>query len=318
MSILVDQNTRVLVQGITGTEGSRAAQEMLSYGTPVLAGVRPGKAGAQIHSVPVFDTVTEALASFPHINASLIAVPASAVRDAAQEAIAARIPLIVILAEHVPVQDSAIIFEQAKKADVRVVGPSSVGIITPGKGKIGSIGSGAVRNVFTPGRVGVVSKSGGMTAEIASVLSRAGIGQSTVIGSGGDAIVGTTFTDALTLFEQDSDTIAVVVFGEIGGTYEEQAADFIKHNHFTKPVIAVIAGKFTEHLPQDTVLGHAGAIVSHGRGSYTSKINAFKEIGALVADRLEEIPILLRKSLYTRQNFCCHSGLDPESKINTV
>jgi len=300
MSILVDQNTKVLVQGITGKEGQRAANEMRSYGTEVVAGVRPGKGGEVVDGIPVFNTVEDVKGARPDVNTSLITVPAGAVRAAALEAIEARIPLIVILAEHVPVQDSAMIYEHAKQAGVRVVGPSSVGIISPGKGKIGAIGSSNVARVFTPGRIGLISKSGGMTAEIANVLSRAGIGQSTVIGIGGDQIVGTTFGDLLELFENDSETDAIVMFGEIGGSYEEQAAECVVARKCTKPVIAVVAGKFTEELPGETSLGHAGAIVSRGRGSHASKVKALTEAGILIAERLEEIPLLLNKANYVR------------------
>jgi len=180
---------------------------------------------------------------------------------------------------------------------VRVIGPSSVGIISPGLGKIGSIGSGEVKKVFTPGPIGIISKSGGMTAEISATLSRAKLGQSTVIGIGGDAIIGSDFVDLLMLFEKDADTRAVVLFGEVGGTYEELAAEFIKRGGFTKPVIALVAGKFTETLPQGTVLGHAGAIVARGHGSYASKVAAFRKAGIMVADILDEVPGLIKKVL---------------------
>ncbi len=300
MAILIDQNTHVVVQGITGKEGLRAAKEMRSYGTSVLAGVRPGKGGTSAEGVPVFDTVDVARRAHPSLNTSLITVPAKAVRAAAIEAIEAAIPLIVILAEHVPVQDSAIIVERARQAGVRVVGPSSVGIISPGKGKIGAIGSSNIAWVFTEGRIGLISKSGGMTAEIANTLSRSNIGISTAIGIGGDQIIATTFADLLELFEEDAETDAIVLFGEIGGSYEEEAAECVKARRCTKPVIAVVAGKFTEELPGETSLGHAGAIVSRGRGSHASKIQALEEAGVLIADRLEEIPLLLNKAQYVR------------------
>lgn len=296
MSILVDKNTLVLIQGITGSEGSRACQEMLSYGTKVLAGVTPGKGGQKVGEIRVYDTVKEALRRHRGINTSLIAVPAAFTKDAALEAIEAGIPLIDILTERVPSQDSAFILHYARLKGIRVVGPSSVGIISPGKAKIGSIGSSEISRVFKAGSVGLISKSGGMTAEIASVLSGRGLGQSTVIGIGGDRIIGSDFADLLALFAKDPETKAVVLFGEIGGTYEEQAAEFIKKSRFKKPVVAIIAGRFTKSLPKDTVLGHAGAIVARGRGSYESKVKALKSAGVIIAESVEEIPALLKRS----------------------
>ncbi|MBI2406008.1 MAG: succinate--CoA ligase subunit alpha [Candidatus Harrisonbacteria bacterium] len=300
MAILINKQTRALIQGITGNEGSRACKEMLAYGTQVVAGVTPGKGGQNIEGVPVYNTVYEALEKHPEINTSLITVPAAFVKDAALEAIDARIPLIDILTEHVPTADAAYIVAAARHntvSNVRVVGPSSVGIISPGLAKIGSIGSGEVKKVFTPGPIGVISKSGGMTAEISATLTRAKLGQSTVVGIGGDAIIGSDFVDLLELFEKDSETKAVVLFGEVGGTYEELVADYIRRKKFTKPVVALVAGKFTETLPQGTVLGHAGAIVSKGRGSYASKVAALTKVGVMVADILDGVPWMLKKVL---------------------
>ncbi|MBI3335765.1 MAG: succinate--CoA ligase subunit alpha [Candidatus Portnoybacteria bacterium] len=309
MSILIDEHTRVLIQGITGHEGSRACREMLLYGTKVLAGVTPGKGGLVLRSlgeggqnVPVYDTIKEALKKHPEINASLIAVPAPFVKDSAMEAICAGISLIDILTEHVPTQDSAYIVAWARQKGIRVVGPASVGIISPGKAKLGSIGSSEISQVFKQGEVGVISKSGGMTAEIASILTKAGLGQSTVLGIGGDQIVGSDFVDIMLLFENDLQTKAIVLFGEIGGTYEEKVAEYISQEKCTKPVIAIIAGKFSKKLPHETVLGHAGAIVAKGRGSYESKVKALKNAGVLLADTLEEIPILVKKALYESTN----------------
>lgn len=300
MSILVDQNTNVLVQGITGHEGSRAAREMRLFGTNVVAGVTPGKGGQKVENIPVYDTIKEALRKHPDINTSLIAVPAAFVRDAALEAIVAGIPLLNILTEHTATQDSAFILAHARLRNIRVIGPSSVGIISPGKSKVGSIGSSEINNVFSPGSVGIISKSGGMTAEIASILTRAGLGQSTVLGIGGDQIVGSDFVDIMLLFENDPETKAIVLFGEIGGTYEEKAADLMTQGKFGKPVVAMIAGRFSKKLPRQTVLGHAGAIVAQGRGSYESKIKALKKAGALLPETLEEIPVLVKKALYAK------------------
>lgn len=300
MGILVDRSTRVIVQGITGTEGARATAEMLRYGTRVVAGVRPGKAGQRVHDVPVYDTVADALHAHPEANASLIAVPPAAVLAAATEAITARIPLIVILTEHVPTRVTAQIIARARSVGVRVVGPSSVGILSPGQGKIGAIGSSEVAEVFRPGTIGVISKSGGMTAEIAVTLGKAEFGISTAVGIGGDILIGSDMVDMLRCFADDENTEAVVLFGEVGGTYEELAAAFVAAGGIRKPVVAVVAGRFTEQLPIGTTLGHAGAIVAQGRGGYRSKVDAFRAAGVRVADRLEEVPVLLRQSLYER------------------
>ncbi len=297
MAILVDQKTRVLIQGITGHEGSRACEEMLSYGTRVLAGVTPGKGGQRVANVPVYDSVAQALSRHPEINTSLITIPAPFVKDAAMEAMSAGIALVNILTEHVTVQDSAYIVSFARYKGALVVGPSSVGIIAPGRVKIGSVGSGSVAEVFRRGPVGLISKSGGMTAEIASLLTREGLGQSTAVGIGGDQIIGSDFADLLRLFLHDQETRAVVLFGEVGGTYEEQAAEYIGKSGFQKPVVAVVAGKFTSTLPKETVLGHAGTIVSRGRGGYQSKISAFRRAGILVASTIDEISQILRKKI---------------------
>lgn len=304
MSILVGKKTFVLVQGITGKEGGRAAKEMVSYGTKVLAGVTPGKGGIKTgEGIPVFNTVSQALEKFPKINATLIAVPAPFVLDAALEAMwptsaGNRISLINILTEKVPVANVATMIRYASHFKVQIVGPSSVGILSPSKAKIGSIGSGAIADrVFMLGCVGVVSKSGGMTAEISKILTEAGLGQSTVVGIGGDLLIGSDFLDLALEFEKDRQTKALVIFGEVGGTYEEKLAEAITKRQITKPVIALIAGRFSEKLPQDTVLGHAGAIVSKGKGSAQSKIRALKKAGALIANTPEEIPQLVRKVL---------------------
>ncbi len=298
MSILIDTNTRLLIQGLSGKEGTRACKESLLYGTQVVAGVTPGKGGASVEGVPVFDSVALALQKYPEINATFIATPPAFVKDAALEAIHARIPLIVILTEHVPTQDSAWIQSYAKNAGVRVIGPSAIGIISPGKAKIGSIGMGDMIRGFKPGPIGVLSKSGGMTSEICFTLTRAGLGQSTAIGLGGDLIAGSSFADMLAIFAEDSETKAVVLFAEVGGTYEEDAADFILQTKFTKPVVAIVAGEFGATLPEDTVLGHAGAIVSRGRGSYQSKIKALQHAGVALVSTVEEISLVLKNKLH--------------------
>ena len=294
MAILVDNRTKVLVQGITGKEGSKVALQMKNYGTRVLAGVTPGKGGQEVHGIPVYNTIAEALENHPAINTSFVAVPNFAAFGAIEEAIEAKIPLINILTEHIPIQDTAKAIAMARKAGVRIVGPSSIGIISPGIGKVGSIGGDDPRGVYSKGNVGVISKSGGMASEVSWILTKNGIGQSTVVGIGGDILVGSTFADLMEDFEKDPQTEAVVIFGEIGGTYEEEAAEMIKDGKFTKKVVAFISGLFAETLPAGTKLGHAGAIVYGEKGSYKSKINFLKSAGVKLAKTPDEIHELLK------------------------
>lgn len=303
MAILVTDKTKVLVQGITGKEGSKVALQMRNYGTKVLAGVTPGKGGLEVQGIPVYNTVTEALENHPGINASFIAVPNFATLGAVEEAINGRIGLINILTEHVPIQDTAKMIAMTKQpllnprndeVVVRVVGPSSIGIISPGIGKVGSIGGDDPRGVFRKGSVGVISKSGGMASEVAWILTKEGIGQSTVIGIGGDILEGSAFTDLLLEFENDPQTAVIVLFGEIGGTYEEEAAALIKSGRITKKVVAFVSGLFAENLPAGTKLGHAGAIVYGDKGSYKSKVKAFEEAGIKVSNTPDEIPAIIK------------------------
>lgn len=293
MAVLVNEKTKVLVQGITGKEGSKVTLQMKNYGTKVLAGVTPGKGGLEVHGVPVYNTISEALENHPGINTSFVAVPSFAAYGAMEEAIKSKIPLINVLTEHIPIADSAKAIALAKKNGVRIVGPSSIGIISPGIGKLGSIGGDDPRGVFSKGSVGVISKSGGMASEVSWILTKNGIGQSSVIGIGGDILVGSSFADLLELFEKDQQTEAVILFGEIGGTYEEEAAEMIKSGKFTKRVVVFISGLFAETLPQGTKLGHAGAIIYGEKGSYKSKINALKDAGVIIAKTPDEIPNLL-------------------------
>ena len=293
MAILVTEKTKVLIQGITGKEGSKVTLQMRNYGTKVLAGVTPGKGGQEVHGVPVYNTIAEALENHPGINTSFISVPNFASFGAIEEAIKSKIALINVLTEHIPIADSAKAIALAKEAGVKIVGPSSIGIISPGIGKVGSIGGDDPRGVYSKGSVGIISKSGGMASEVSWILTKNGIGQSTVIGIGGDILVGSTFADLLEDFEKDDQTKAVVLFGEIGGTYEEEAAALIKSGKFSKKVVAFVSGLFAESLPQGTKLGHAGAIIYGNKGSYKSKINALKDAGVIIAKTPDEIPSLL-------------------------
>lgn len=294
MAILVTNKTRVLIQGITGKEGSKVALQMKNYYTKVLAGVTPGKGGQEVHGVPVYNTIAEAVDAHPGINTSFVAVPNFAAYEAMEEAIQARIPLVNVLTEHIPIQDTAKAIVLSKANGVKIVGPSSIGIISPGIGKVGSIGGDDPRGVYSKGSVGVISKSGGMASEVSWILTKNGIGQSTVIGIGGDILVGSTFADLMEEFEKDEQTKSVILFGEIGGTYEEEAAELIKKGKFSKKVIAFISGLFAESLPQGTKLGHAGAIIYGDKGSYKSKIESLKSAGVTIAKTPDEIPSLLK------------------------
>jgi len=283
MSILVNEDTKVLVQGITGREASEKVPAMIDYGTNIVAGVTPGKAGQEVSGVPVYDTVKEALEKHSGINTSLIYVPPFAAKDAAFEAIENGIQLLNIITERIPTKDAWKIYEKAQEENVTVVGPTSVGVITPDECKLGPIGGDKPEKVYKPGKVGVISKSGGMTTETAWVIRQSGYGISTAAGLGGDVIAGTTFEDALKMFEEDDQTEAVVMYGELGGTYEEKAAELLESGEFTKPLIAFIAGKFTEDMPSKKY-GHAGAIIRGERGTPSGKEKALEEAGAYVVD----------------------------------
>lgn len=284
MSILVNKNTRLLVQGITGREGSFHTTQMLAYGTNVVGGVTPGKGGQWFSTdskkVPVFDTVKKAVAA-TDANASLIFVPARFAVDAIYEAADAGIPLIVCLTEHIPVLDMIAARAYLDTLSVRMVGPNCPGLLTPGEAKVGIIPG----SIAVPGSVGVVSKSGTLTYEVIDALTKLGIGQSTCVGIGGDPISGTNFIDVLALFEEDPDTDQIVLIGEIGGNAEEQAAAYIAQ-HVTKPVTSFIAGRTA---PPGKRMGHAGAIVEGRSGTAQSKVDALRAAGVRVADNPDDI-----------------------------
>lgn len=296
MAILINKKTRVLIQGITGKSGSQAATELLDYDTKVIAGVTPGKGGEEVDTVPVFNSVAEALEACGKVDVSMVYVPPLLAKDAALEAIRARIPLVHIFVEKMPILDVAIVLSEAKKYGVRVLGPASVGVISPGEAKIGSIGGPNPSRVFSKGPVGVISKSGGMCSELAMLITNGGFGQSSVVGVGGDLLTGTSFSDLLLMFQEDSETRVVVAFGEVGGSSEIEAAKLIKEGRFTKPLIVFLAGKFAESLPKDTSLGHAGSIVGL-EASMEEKIKTLKEAGVIIAERFEDIPVLLKKEI---------------------
>ncbi len=290
MSILVDKNTRLLVQGITGREGEFHTRQMLAYGTNVVAGAVPGRGGQRVidDKVPVFNTVKEAVAE-TGANVSVIYVPAPFAPDAIREAAAAGIALVVCITEGIPANDMVSTYAFVKEHGARLIGPNCPGLLTPGQAKVGIIPG----NIATPGPVGVVSKSGTLTYESVDALTRIGLGQTTIVGIGGDPIIGTSFIDVLELFQADEATQAIVLIGEIGGTAEQDAARYIKAN-VTKPVVSFIAGRTA---PAGKRMGHAGAIISGGEGTAQEKIEALEAVGAKVASLPTDIARLVKESL---------------------
>jgi len=284
MTVLVDHDTRVVVQGITGHQGTVHSRQMKEFGTQVVAGVTPGKAGSEVNGIPVFDSVRDAVER-TGANASCIFVPAPYAKDALIEAVDAGIRLATVVTEHIPFHDMLVMYHYARSKGARIIGPNCPGIASPGKAKVGIIPN----VVFRPGRVGVISRSGTLTYEIVNGIKEHGIGQSTCIGLGGDPVVGTSFVDALPLFEADPETDLIVLVGEIGGTGEEDAAEFIR-SHVKKPVVAYIAGR---SAPPGKRMGHAGAIITRGRGTAESKTAALERAGAKVARFPYEIPDLV-------------------------
>ena len=291
MSILVDKDTRLLVQGITGNEGTFHARAMLAYGTNIVGGVTPGRGGqmAVDGKVPVFNTVSEAVEA-TGANTSIIYVPASLnATDAIIEAAESGIELIVCISEGVPANDMVAAYAVVRERGARLIGPNCPGLLTPGQAKVGIIPG----NIATPGPVGVVSKSGTLTYEAVDALTRLGLGQSTIVGIGGDPIIGTSFVDVLELFQEDPATQAIVLIGEIGGTAEQDAARYIKER-VTKPVVSFIAG---QTAPEGKRMGHAGAIISGGEGTAQEKIAALEAVGVKVARLPTDIAQLVKESL---------------------
>lgn len=285
--ILLNENTKCLVQGITGKQGQFHTEQMLKYNTNIVAGVTPGKGGQEICGVPVFDSIEEAKEK-TDVNASIIFVPAPFAKDAAFESIE-HLDLVIIITEHIPIQDSMEIMAYAKAKGVTVIGPNTPGIISPKVGKLGIMPT----HIFEEGNVGVVSRSGTLTYEIASQLTRAGIGQSTCLGIGGDPVVGTSFIEILDMFENDPETDAIVMIGEIGGSAEEDAAAYIKEN-ISKPVVAFISGI---SAPPGKRMGHAGAIIAGNSGTAQSKQESLTDAGVKVAKTPSEIAGFIKEVL---------------------
>ena len=316
MSILIDKNTKVLVQGITGKEGTKATKAMLEYYTDVVAGVTPKKGGQEVEGKPVFNSVKEAMAVIaseakqsPNLSTaenqgiatsvatlpprndnwvSAIYVPPFAAKAAILEAIDNGIPLINIIVERIPIKDIAYCLAAAKEKSIRIVGPSSLGLISPGIGRIGVVGGPLVNDIFQPGSIGIISRSGGMTNELSWQVRKAGLGQSTVVHVGGDLLMGTTYADLLSLFEKDEQTKAVVIFGEHGGGYEFEIVELIKNKGYTKPLAIYIGGRFAQMFPEGMNVGHAGAIVARGQ-SAEEKERALQSVGVMIAEQCEDL-----------------------------
>ncbi len=288
LAILVDENTRLVVQGITGREGEFHTRQMLAYGTKVVAGVTPGKGGQEVAGVPVFDTVAQAVSSTA-ANTSIVYVPARFAPDAICEAVDAGIALVVCITEGIPALDMVRVCEYVRRQGARLIGPNCPGVISPGRAKVGIMPG----HIHTPGPVGVVSRSGTLTYEVVDALSRAGLGQSTCVGIGGDPLIVTSFLDVLELFQADPETQAVVLIGEIGGTDEERAARYIAE-HVTKPVVAYVAGRTA---PPGKRMGHAGAIIEGGTGTAAEKIAALRSAGVEVAEYPAQVAELLARRL---------------------
>jgi succinyl-CoA synthetase alpha subunit len=296
MSILIDQTKRVLVQGITGREGSRRTKLMVGYGTDVVAGVTPGRGGQDVEGIPVFDTVEEAWEKAGPIDVSVLFIPAPLVKSGALEAIDAGVKLLVIVPDRVPIYDVLAIAKRAKEKDARFIGPNTLGVLSPGKAVVGMMGGRAAsaKSWFFPGPVGISSRSGGITSSMAYYLAQEGIGATTLTHVGGDAVVGLPHPDVMELYEQDPETKAVVMFGEIGTSQEERVADLIEAGAFTKPLVAYIGGKAAK---SGTRFSHAGAIVEGGRGTYEGKVERLREVGATVVEGFMDLPKATKKVL---------------------
>jgi len=297
MSILIDENTTFIIQGITGREAVNMTRECLDYGSKVVGGVTPGRGGRDVYGVPVYDTVREIVAK-ERVDGSVITVPAPFVRDAAFEAIEAGVKILVIVTERTPRYEVAQVLELARMRGTRVIGPNCLGMITPGKSKMGGIGGPAAntRQAYTPGRIGVMSRSGGMTTEISNSLTAAGLGQSTAVSIGGDPMIGSTYAELMPLFEADRETDAIVIYTEPGGPMDAQLALWVKENNSRLPIIAFMAGKFMDKMP-GMRFGHAGTIVEGKADTAEEKLRRLEEAGISVAEEISQIPDLVKQRL---------------------
>jgi succinyl-CoA synthetase alpha subunit len=297
VSILIDESTTFIIQGITGREAVNMTRECLDYGSKVVGGVTPGRGGRDVYGVPVFDTVKHAIDNAGgEVQGSVITVPPAFVRDAAFEAIENGIRLLVIVTERVPRQEVAQVVELAEMRGARVIGPNCLGMISPGKSKMGGIGGPAANTnqAYRPGNIGVMSRSGGMATEISNSLTSAGLGQSTTVSIGGDAIIGSTYAELMPLFEADPETHAIVIYSEPGGPMEAQLSEWVKANNSRLPIIAFMAGRFMDAMP-GMRFGHAGTIVEGKADTASEKIRRLEDAGISVAEEISQIPELVRK-----------------------
>ncbi|MEE2675046.1 MAG: CoA-binding protein [Myxococcota bacterium] len=298
MSILITKDTRFIVQGITGREAVNLTRENLDYGAKIVGGVTPGRAGRDVYGVPVYDCVRDIVKSHGQVDGSVVCVPPRFTRDAVFEALENDVKLIVVVTENVPRREVAQAVELASLRGARIIGPNCLGIISPGEAKMGGVGGPAenTRQAYSKGEIGVMSRSGGMTTEIASTLTNAGLGQSTAVSIGGDAIIGSTYAELMPLFEDDPETQAVAIYSEPGGRMEAELADWMRENDSRLPVVAFMAGRFMDEM-RGMRFGHAGTIVEGVEDTTAEKIKRMEQAGISVAERIEEIPELLRKRL---------------------
>jgi succinyl-CoA synthetase alpha subunit len=297
MSILINKDTTFIIQGITGREAVNMTRECLDFGSKIVGGVTPGRAGRDIYGVPVYDTIA-AITAKTHVDGSVISVPPAFTRDAAFEALHAGIKLIVIVTERIPRFEVAQMVELAKQKGARIIGPNCLGILSPGEAKMGGLGGRAedARKAFTPGSIGVMSRSGGMTTEMCNTLTAAGLGQSTAVSIGGDAIIGSTYADLMPLFEADAQTKGIVIYCEPGGRMEAELARYVVEKKSRLPIVAFMAGRFMDEMP-GMRFGHAGTIVEGKADTTAEKIARLEEAGISVAERIEDIPALVKKRL---------------------
>jgi succinyl-CoA synthetase alpha subunit len=297
MSILITKDTTFIIQGITGREAVSMTRECLDFGSKVVGGVTPGRAGRDVYGVPVFDTVRDAM-QHARVDASVVAVPPAFTRDAVFEALENGIKLIVVVTERIPRYEVAQMVELAHRMGARIIGPNCLGVLSPGEAKIGGMGGRAedARKAFTKGPVGVMSRSGGMTTEMCNTLTAAGLGQSTAVSIGGDAIIGSTYADLMPLFEADAETKAIVIYCEPGGRMEAELANYVVEKKSRLPIIAFMAGRFMDEMP-GMRFGHAGTIVEGKADTTADKIARLQRAGIAVAERIEDIPGLVKQSL---------------------
>ncbi|MFP6565255.1 MAG: CoA-binding protein [Myxococcota bacterium] len=297
MSILITKDTTFIIQGITGREAVNLTRENLDYGAKIVGGVTPGRAGRDVYGVPVFDCVRDITAK-QHVDGSVVSVPPRFVKDAVFEALENGIKLIVIVTERIPRREVAQMVELAKLRGARIIGPNCLGIISPGEAKMGGVGGplANTRQAYSKGSVGVMSRSGGMTTEIASTLTAAGLGQSTAVSIGGDAVIGSTYAELMPLFEADPETKAIAIYSEPGGRMEAELAEWVQENDSRLPIVAFMAGRFMDAMP-GMRFGHAGTIVEGKADTTVEKIERMRASGIAVADRIEEIPELIAQRM---------------------